>query len=82
MSLFTLLQTDADNPDIVVGFICLRVGFNSTNVLNNFHTPHDSTEHGVFVVQPWSWNHGNKKLTTVCVWSSIGHAQCVWSVVL
>jgi len=49
---------------------------------DNVHTFGDLTKNDVFTVQPRSNSGGQKKLTTIGVWSTVGHGQKTWSSVL
>ena len=46
-------QSDVEDLDIVIGFVCLGVSFDLTDVLHYLHSSYHSPKHGVLVVQPW-----------------------------
>ena len=47
-----LLDGNADDPDVIIGFVCLGVGFAVANILADFHTLNNSSEHSVLVIKP------------------------------
>ena len=59
--------------------ICSRVGLNCLDYVHSFD---NLTENNVLTVQPLSFDSGQKKLTTVRVFTSIRHRQPSSSVVL
>lgn len=59
-----------------------RVGTVRLDRLDNVETVSNLTEHNVLAVQPWGGNGGDEELGTVGVWTSVGHGQQTWSVVL
>lgn len=56
-----LFNSDTDNSDIIVRFVCLWIRFHFANLLDCLHTFSTSTKHGVFVVQPRLQNANDKR---------------------
>ena len=76
-----LLDSNTNYEHVVVRFISLLVRFNITYVLDDINSFDNSSEHGVFIIEPRSWNDGNKELRSVCIRSGVGHTHRVRPVV-
>ena len=46
-------QSDVEDLDIVIRFVCFGMNFDLTDILNYLHSSDHSPKHGVLVVQPW-----------------------------
>ena len=55
-----------DDIDVIVRFVILLVDFGEGHLLNDLHSLLDTGEDGVLIIQPWSRNHRNEKLTPIC----------------
>lgn len=51
--LLVSLDCHADDPDIIVRFVCLGIGLHVAQVLHHLDTLEHSPEHCMLVVQPW-----------------------------
>lgn len=63
-----------DNFDVFKGPI-LSVGLYHPHPLQDTNTLWNSSKNGVFTIQPLCGRKSHKELTSVCVWSCIGHRQ-------
>ena len=74
-----LLDIDVNNLNILVGLIQL-VRLHVLDIVHNFQSRKDTTEDGVFLVEPRCCCCGNEELRTVGPRTGVGHTECVRSV--
>jgi hypothetical protein len=53
----------------------LSSSLDQTQSLHNPHARLDPAEDRMFVVQPWRWCQRDEELTSICIWSTISHAE-------
>ena len=74
-----LLNIDLHNFDIIVGLSQL-VRLHILDIVHDFQPRKNTTEDGVFLVEPWCRCCGNEELRTFDPWTGVGHTECVWSI--
>lgn len=53
MCVCVLLDSNVDDADVLVRFVCLWVDLDVGDPLHHLHPLRDASEHCVLVVQPW-----------------------------
>ena len=74
--LFDRNRNDFNFIERFIEWICFRL----RNLLDEIHSFGHSSEDGVFIIQPRSWNNRDEELRAIRVRSCIGHGQCVGTI--
>ena len=74
-----LLDIDVNNFYILVGLIQL-VRLHILDIVYNFQARENTTEDGVFLVEPWCRCCGDEELGAIGPRTGVGHTECVRSI--
>ena len=74
-----LLHIDVNNFNILVGRI-QPVRLHVLDIVHHFQPREDTTEDGVFLVEPWCRCCGNEELGAIGPRAGVGHTECVRSI--
>ena len=74
-----LLDIDVNNFNILIGLVQL-VRLHILDIVDDFQPRKDTSEDGVFLVEPWCRCCGDEELGAIGPGAGVGHTKCVWSV--
>ena len=74
-----LLNIDLHNFDIIVGLSQL-VRLHILDIVDDFQPRKDTSEDGVFLVEPWCRCCSNEELEAIGPRAGVGHTECVRSI--
>ena len=72
--------TTVGNDNWLLGLA--RLGADTFDCLDDVHTFDDTSEHDMLAIEPWGFNGADEELGTVGVWSSVGHGEDTFALVL
>ena len=74
-----LLHIDVNSFNILVGH-SQPVRLHILDIVHHFQPREDTTEDGVFLVEPWCRCCGNEELGAIGPRAGVGHTECVRSI--
>lgn len=76
------MQIDGNYLDVVIWFVCFRIGFSIADLLTHFHTLYNSSKYRMFVIQPWLWKITKKKQGGILRKSDHHVMHTIWMMII